>query len=53
MPEAHTPGMSVGMSEVLGPCRPFGQLLCTECAVLLHRFDNGGGVGYHHLTTTE
>ena len=36
-----------GMSEVVGPCRPFGQL-CTERAVLLHRCDNGGGVGYHH-----
>jgi len=36
------------LSEVLGPCRPFGQL-CTACAVLLHGFDNRGGVGYHHL----
>jgi len=36
------------LSEVLGPCRPFGQL-CTACVVLLHGFDNRGGVGYHHL----
>jgi len=37
------------LSEVLGPCRPFGQL-CTACAVLLHGFDNGGGdtTTYHH-----